>query len=467
VRSASPSPLLELTSDLRLAALAGHGSRRAFDVLVARHRSELAAHCRRVTGSTGAAEDALQQALLAAWVALQDGPAVCDPRAWLHRIARNASLDAVRRAARAPVELPDTLAGSSTTEQLVEGRLELARTFDGIAALPDEQREALVRTAFDGAPYETVAAELGVPGSTVRGLVQRARSSLRSAAALLPLPFLRPPVEGGRPSLLERLAELAPAAPAGAVALAAKSGAAVVAAGAVAVGTGVAPGVDRPGVTAGAPARAQGDAARAIAAAVGRPGGRVRLAAPSERAAAAERPAATDDASSARPRERAAREAGEPRGDVAADAGATPLGRSGAPPVEDPAEHADAAVGREQGQSPAGPRAGSGTDAGADGPRRDDGDDDDDDVDATEADERDDDDSGEEAEDRSGPGEGDGTSDDDGASSGSSGGSSSTGDAESLEDDGSREPSVSSGTSGDGRSSESDEPDEPDDDDRR
>jgi RNA polymerase sigma-70 factor (ECF subfamily) len=50
-----------------LLARARRGDQADFELLVARHRRELVAHCCRMLGSVQDAEDSLQEALLAAW----------------------------------------------------------------------------------------------------------------------------------------------------------------------------------------------------------------------------------------------------------------------------------------------------------------------------------------------------------------------------------------------------------------
>src|SRR3954447_18679038 len=86
IRSPS-SVLLRTQSDERLVVLARAGHERAFEAIVARYRGGLLRVARRYLPDARA-EDALQQAFLAAWSALQRGDDVRDLRAWLHRIAR-------------------------------------------------------------------------------------------------------------------------------------------------------------------------------------------------------------------------------------------------------------------------------------------------------------------------------------------------------------------------------------------
>ena len=60
------------------------------------------------------------------------------------------------------------------------------------APCPRPQREALVRRELDGAGHADIAAQLGTSATAVRGLIFRARTTLRDAVgALVPLPLMR------------------------------------------------------------------------------------------------------------------------------------------------------------------------------------------------------------------------------------------------------------------------------------
>src|SRR4051795_12276863 len=87
IRSPS-SVLLRTQTDERLVVLARAGHERAFEAIVERYRGALLRASRRYLPEARA-EDALQQAFIAAWSALQRGDEVRDLRAWLYRIVHN------------------------------------------------------------------------------------------------------------------------------------------------------------------------------------------------------------------------------------------------------------------------------------------------------------------------------------------------------------------------------------------
>jgi RNA polymerase sigma-70 factor (ECF subfamily) len=68
------------------------GDRKAFDRLVAPHRSVLHAHCYRMLGSLEDAEDAVQDALLAAWQGFAGFEGRSALRSWLYTVAARAAL---------------------------------------------------------------------------------------------------------------------------------------------------------------------------------------------------------------------------------------------------------------------------------------------------------------------------------------------------------------------------------------
>ncbi len=233
-----PSPsiaLLRTQSDSRLVALAAGGHERAFEAIVERYRRQLLRHARRHLPEARA-EDALQQAFVSAWTALRRGDEVRELRPWLHRIVHNTALNALRAPGYDYEELRATLQGGGGPAELAERRALVQGTLAGLAALPERQREALLRIAVEGRSQDEVAEQLGLSQGAVRQLVHRARSALRAAAtAVVPLPLATwlATAGAGRGDVAIRVGELV--AGAGGSATLAKAGAvAVIAGGAVA-----------------------------------------------------------------------------------------------------------------------------------------------------------------------------------------------------------------------------------------
>ena len=173
--------------DRRLAACAGAGDERAFAELVERHREPLRRYVARRFGAE-LAEDAVQEALLAAHRALLAGTVPVDVRAWLSTIAWRRALDMCRRE-RDALPLDAAVPGSAAHEP--EARAiqanELGRVVAAMSELPGRQRKALALSALEGRSLEEIGAELDVEPQVAKSLVARSRRTLthRLAAAEL------------------------------------------------------------------------------------------------------------------------------------------------------------------------------------------------------------------------------------------------------------------------------------------
>jgi RNA polymerase sigma factor (sigma-70 family) len=182
--------LLRRQPDDRLLALVREGHEQAFEALVRRYRKPLLAYCRRLLPNATRAEDAFQGGLLQAWVALDRGTDVRDVKAWLYRIMRNEAIRIQTAPGNDHAELSESLEGAGTPQIDIERRMAVQQTLEAVAALPDRQRQALVQTALVGRSHGQVAAALGVSEPAVRGLVYRARTTLRAAlGAVCPFPL--------------------------------------------------------------------------------------------------------------------------------------------------------------------------------------------------------------------------------------------------------------------------------------
>ncbi len=126
------------------------------------------------------AADALQDALISAFRAASSFRAESRVTTWLHRIVVNACLDRIRRKQSRPtVPLPDTGPGepASPRDAIAEQDTRLA-VQDALAALPEEQRAAIVLVDVEGYSVADTARLLGVAEGTVKSRCARGRARL-------------------------------------------------------------------------------------------------------------------------------------------------------------------------------------------------------------------------------------------------------------------------------------------------
>ena len=98
----------------------------AFEALVERHRAEIRAHCYRMLGSIDDAEDAVQDAQLAAWRGRATFAGRASPRTWLFRIATNVCLRQIERRVASRRVLPPAIGPSGPFRPLGDPRREIA-----------------------------------------------------------------------------------------------------------------------------------------------------------------------------------------------------------------------------------------------------------------------------------------------------------------------------------------------------
>lgn len=136
----------------------------------------------RLLGDRDRMDDALQEAYLKAYRALPGFRGESSPGTWLYRIAYNACLDELARSR--PVvslesvrERPDP---RPTAAERFPARRDLAVA---LAALPPEDRAAVILVDAHGFDYRGAGEVLGIPAGTVASRLHRARAALRRALA--------------------------------------------------------------------------------------------------------------------------------------------------------------------------------------------------------------------------------------------------------------------------------------------
>ena len=157
------------------------GDHDAFSELARVSIGRLYVVARLIVRDDGVAEDATQEALVAAWSHLG---ALRDPDrfdAWLHRLlVRSCYREAERRRRRGSVEVhvPILEAPVADSTSDLADRDQLER---GFRRLDTDQRAVLVLHHYLGLSLDESAEVLGVPPGTVRSRLHRATRSMRAA----------------------------------------------------------------------------------------------------------------------------------------------------------------------------------------------------------------------------------------------------------------------------------------------
>lgn len=164
--------------DLVIRAMAGEHD--AFAQLASVSIGRLFAVARLILRETEPAEDAVQEALVAAW---RDISGLRDPdrfEAWLHRLLVRACYREARRTRRitrlevhvAPIDV-----GQPDESRAIADRDQLER---GFRSLGPDQRAIVVLHFYSGMPLTEIASVLAIPVGTVKSRLHRATQAMRA-----------------------------------------------------------------------------------------------------------------------------------------------------------------------------------------------------------------------------------------------------------------------------------------------
>ena len=173
--------------DAELVSRSQEGDLGAFNMIVERYRSQVFNVAARILGNPTSAEDVTQEAFISAYRAIGKfrGGIL---RAWLIRIAVNASRDFLRASRRRPQESLDRAllnpsfqvpsGDASPEQQAIRGEL-AAEIHRAILSLAEDQRTVLVLVDVRGLSYEEAADATGASLGTVKSRLSRARARAR------------------------------------------------------------------------------------------------------------------------------------------------------------------------------------------------------------------------------------------------------------------------------------------------
>jgi len=189
----NPSALPADEPDAALARRVSLRDAGAFETLMRRHNRRLYRVARAILRSDADAEDAVQEAYIAAYRGIGTFRGDAQLSTWLTRIVVNESYGRLRRATRSRVvpmdpagEVQEAAMVDENTERPDQAafRAELRRLLERkIDALPEQFRTVFMMRDVEELSVEETAASLDIPEATVRTRAFRARALLRAALA--------------------------------------------------------------------------------------------------------------------------------------------------------------------------------------------------------------------------------------------------------------------------------------------
>lgn len=182
--SAAVVPLsAEQLDDVALLAAFGRGDVRAFETLFDRHQGRLHALGVRLLHDAAEADDVVQETFLRLLRIADRVDENFRVMAWLHRVATNLCITALRRRRRVHLVSGDEAWVQGARDEHRAGQpaeaYAMGQARDRLAevarSLPAQQRAAFLLREIEGLSYEAIAGRLGISHGAVESLLFRAR----------------------------------------------------------------------------------------------------------------------------------------------------------------------------------------------------------------------------------------------------------------------------------------------------
>lgn len=171
-----------MSSDDRLARRAAQGDQRAFAEIYQRYHQDLYRFCMGMVGNPQDAQDALQNTMVKVLRALPGEEREIQLKPWLYRIARNESIETLRKR-RDNAELEPHQVITAGVTETAETRQRLRTLLADLDQLPERQRAALVMRELSGLDFDQIGTAFGSSAAVARQTLYEARLSLRQLEA--------------------------------------------------------------------------------------------------------------------------------------------------------------------------------------------------------------------------------------------------------------------------------------------
>ena len=172
-------------NEILLISRARTGDREAFSALVEQYRDNVYRLAYRMCGNEYDADEAAQEAFVAAWRALPNFRGDAKFSTWLYRLTTNAAIDVMRREKRRQTigdgEMIEVADESDSPQETVERTEQQEAVQKALATLSDEYREVLLLRYMEELDYAEIAEVLKLPSGTVKSRINRAKAALKTA----------------------------------------------------------------------------------------------------------------------------------------------------------------------------------------------------------------------------------------------------------------------------------------------
>ena len=172
-------------NELLLISRARGGDREAFGELVEQYRDNVYRLAYRMCGNTYDADEAAQEAFVAAWRALPNFRGDAKFSTWLYRLTTNAAIDVMRREKRHQTvgdgEMIEVADDADSPQETVERTEQQEAVQEALSTLSEEYREVLLLRYMEELDYAEIAEVLQLPSGTVKSRINRAKAALKTA----------------------------------------------------------------------------------------------------------------------------------------------------------------------------------------------------------------------------------------------------------------------------------------------
>ena len=179
----------EILSDKKLIEHYLRGDEESLEFLVRRYLRPIYSFIYRSVGNISTAEDITQEVFVRVWKNLKKFNPKKDFKPWLFQIARNASIDSLRKKKSFPFSQFENLEGqnilfrtlASSPARLIE-KISDKRVLAAILRdLPAEERKIIILRYFEGLSFKQIAHTFGEPINTIKSRHRRIIERLREA----------------------------------------------------------------------------------------------------------------------------------------------------------------------------------------------------------------------------------------------------------------------------------------------